>query len=154
MELKVSCHFIDNLQPTNSNVKLLQYHGIFLTPFNLICTKVRNTPQPCDDPAYQRTLQETLHTPSTRWGRDRSIFSTPTQMKYHSLFGIALWWKSHHTGNSLSICFTNQFTGSYITQVPTGSYVRTYFSVGIIKTSPRHPNFQKPSISWPSPSLK
>ena len=62
MELKVSCRFIGNLQPTNSNVKLLQCYGIFLISLNLICTKVKNTPQPCDDPAHQRKLQEILHT--------------------------------------------------------------------------------------------
>ena len=38
--LNVSCRFIDNLQPTNSNVKLLQCFGIFLTPLSLIFTKV------------------------------------------------------------------------------------------------------------------
>ena len=92
MELRVSCRFIDNLQPTYSNVKLLQCYDIFLTSLNLTCTKVKNSTQPCDDPAHQRTLQETPHTPSARWGRDPginspyaktqecSIFSTPTQI--------------------------------------------------------------------------
>ena len=75
LELKVSCRFIDNLQPTISNVKLLQCYGIFLTSLNLICTKVRNTPQPCDDTAHQRTLQETPHIPSMRWARDPGITS-------------------------------------------------------------------------------
>ena len=64
LDLKVLCRFIDNFQPTNSNVKLLQCYSIFLTSLNPICTKVKNTPQPCDDSAHQRTLQETLHTPN------------------------------------------------------------------------------------------
>ena len=67
-----------------------------------LLTKVKNTPQPCDEAAHQRTLQETLHTPSARCGRDPditfpyaktqdcSIFSTSTQMKYHSLLGTTL----------------------------------------------------------------
>ena len=75
MELKVSCRYIDNVQPTNSNVKLLQCYGIFLTSVKLVCTKVINTLQPCDDPAHQRTLQETLHISSARWGRDPGITS-------------------------------------------------------------------------------
>ena len=103
MELKVSCRFMDNLQPTNSKVKLLQCYGIFLTSLNLTCTKVKNTPQPCHDPPHKRTLQETLHIPSAKWGRDPgitspyaktqgcSIFATPTQMKYYSLFGNTFW---------------------------------------------------------------
>ena len=75
MCVKISCRLVDNPQPTNSNVKLLHCYGIFLTSLNLICIKVRNTPQPCDDPAHQRTLQETLHIPSARWGRDPGITS-------------------------------------------------------------------------------
>ena len=58
LELQVSCHFIDNLQPSNSNGKLLQCYGIFLTSLNLICSKVRNTPQPCDNPAYVEGFME------------------------------------------------------------------------------------------------
>ena len=46
MELKVSYRFIDNFQPTNSNVNLLQCYGIFLTSLNHTCTKVKNTPNP------------------------------------------------------------------------------------------------------------
>ena len=45
-ELKVSCCFIVNLQPTNSNVKLLQCYGTFLTLLNLTCTKVKKQPNP------------------------------------------------------------------------------------------------------------
>ena len=58
LELKVSCCFIDNLQPSNSNVKLLQCCGIFLTSCNLTCTRMKNTPQSCNDSAHQRTLQK------------------------------------------------------------------------------------------------
>ena len=35
LKVKASWRFIDNLQPTNSNVKLLQCYGIFLTSLNL-----------------------------------------------------------------------------------------------------------------------
>ena len=44
LDLKVLCRFIDNFQPTNSNVKLLQCYNIFLTSLNPICTKVKHTP--------------------------------------------------------------------------------------------------------------
>ena len=67
MKLKVSCRFIDNLQTTNSNVKLLRCYGIFLTSLNLT--------EHCDDPAHQRMIQETLHTLNARWGRDTGITS-------------------------------------------------------------------------------
>ena len=88
------CCFINNLQPTNSNVKLLQCYCIFLTSLNLTCTKAKNTSQPCHDSAHQRTLQETLKTSSVRWARDSGItspyaktqdcskFSAPTLMIY------------------------------------------------------------------------
>ena len=88
------CCFINNLQPTNSNVKLLQCYCIFLTSLNLTCTKAKNTSQPCHDSAHQRTLQETLKTSSVRWARDPGItspyaktqdcskFSAPTLMIY------------------------------------------------------------------------
>ena len=99
LELKVSCLFISNLEPSSSNVKLLQCYGIYLTSLNLTCTKVKNTPQSCDDSAHQRTLQETLHTTSAGWGKDRGItslyaktqdciiFFDPTLMMYHNLLG-------------------------------------------------------------------
>ena len=75
MELKVSCLFIDNLQPAkySNDVKLLEWYGIFLTPPNLTCRKVKNTPQPCDDPAHQRLFQGTLHIARIQ---DCSIFSS------------------------------------------------------------------------------
>ena len=49
-----------------THVKLLQRYRIFLTSLKLNCTKVKNTPQLCDDPAYQRSFQENLHTLSER----------------------------------------------------------------------------------------
>ena len=61
-KLKVSCRFIDNLQLTNPNVKLLQCYGIFFKSRNLTCTEVKNTPHRRADSAHYRTLQ----TPSTR----------------------------------------------------------------------------------------
>ena len=38
------------LQPTN-----LQCYSIFLTSLKLTCTKMTNTPKPCDDPAHRST---------------------------------------------------------------------------------------------------
>ena len=73
MEYKVSCGFIDNLQQTIYNVKLFQFYGIFLKSLTLTCTKVKNTPKPCDDPSHQKTLQGTLHT--ARWDSDPGITS-------------------------------------------------------------------------------
>ena len=32
-----------------------------------------NTLQACDDPAHERLLQDSLHTPSVRWGRNPGI---------------------------------------------------------------------------------
>ena len=61
-KLKVSCRFIDNLQLTNPNVKLLQCYDIFFKSRNLTCTEVKNTPHRRTDSAHYRTLQ----TPSTR----------------------------------------------------------------------------------------
>ena len=72
--------FIGNLQPTNSNVKLLECCDIFLRSFNLTRAKVKNTNQPCDDSANQRTLQKILHTPFARWSRDMA--SSPLQLKH------------------------------------------------------------------------
>ena len=37
---------IDNLQPTNSNIKLLPCYGIFLTSRNLTCTRIKKHPNP------------------------------------------------------------------------------------------------------------
>ena len=70
--------FIGNLQPANSNVKLLQRYGIFLTSFNLTCIKVKNTVQLCDDPAHQRPSQETLHPL-------RAILASPPLMLKHKI---------------------------------------------------------------------
>ena len=58
LELKVSCRFMDNLQPTNSNVKLSQCYCIFLTSRSLTCTRMKNTPQSRSDSVQQRTLQK------------------------------------------------------------------------------------------------
>ena len=119
----------------------------FWLPLTSLVPKWKN--QSCDDPVYQRPFKETLHTPRARWSRDPSItstyaktqdcniFSTPTQIKYHSLFGTTFRLKPDHEVTSPSIYFINQFTGSYMTQVPTVSYLQTYFSKEIIKT-PQH----------------
>ena len=50
--------------------------------------------------------------------------------------------KPHHAGTKSLICFTNQFSGSYMTQVPTGILLQTYFSMEIIKT----PQYSKTSL--------
>ena len=78
--LIVSCRFIDNLQPTNSNVKLLQCYGIFLTSRNLTCTRMKNTPQSRNDSAHQRTLQK-LSTPQVWNGA--GILASPPPMPIH-----------------------------------------------------------------------
>ena len=56
--LKFHAVLSTNLQPTNSNVKLLQCYGIFLTSRNLICTRMKNTSQSCNDSVHQRMLQK------------------------------------------------------------------------------------------------
>ena len=79
LELKVSCRFIDNLQPANSNVELLQCHGIFLTSRNLTCTKMKNTIQSHNDSAHQRKLQESP-TPQVQ-NVARTLASRPPMLK-------------------------------------------------------------------------
>ena len=49
---------IDNLQPANSNVKLLQNHDIFLTSRNLTCTRIKSPPQSRNNSTRQRKLQK------------------------------------------------------------------------------------------------
>ena len=147
MELKVSCRFIENLQLNNSNVKLLHCYGTFLTSINLTCTEVKTNSNPAMTQQI-RPFHETLHTPCVRWGRNPGITShyaknIPTQIKYPSLFWMAFLLKPHHAGTKSLICFPNQFSGSYMTQVPTGILLQTYFSMEIIKTPQRHPNIQK-----------
>ena len=77
------CCFIGNLQPTNSNVKLLQCYDIFLRSSNLTSAKVKNTSQPCDDSAHQRMLQKILHSPFARWSRDMA--SSPLTLKHKTV---------------------------------------------------------------------
>ena len=49
--------YVCNLQLTN--VITITMLGIFfLTSLNLTCITVKNMPQPCDDPAYQRPFQK------------------------------------------------------------------------------------------------
>ena len=45
---------------------------------------------------------------------------------------------------SSSICYTNRFTRPYMTQVPIGCHLRTYFSTETMRRSQRHPNIRKP----------
>ena len=94
MELKVSCRFIGNLQPTNSNVKLLQCYGIFFTSHNLTCTRMKNTPQSRNDSAHQRTLQK----PSTPqvWNGAGTLASPPPMPKHKTVvyFPLSHQWLS------------------------------------------------------------
>ena len=109
MELKVSCRLINNLQPINSNVKLLQCYDIFLTSHDLICMyqSEKLTPTLWWPNTSENAPGNPPHpSPSARWGRDPgitslyaktqdcSIFPTPTLMKYHSLLFVALWHRS------------------------------------------------------------
>ena len=71
------------MREANSNVKMLQCYGIFLTSLNLTCTKEKDTPQPCDDPAHQRTLYETLHIPSA--GGAGILASLPLMLKHKTV---------------------------------------------------------------------
>ena len=143
------------------SVKLLQRYGIFLTSSNLTCTRMKNTPQSCNNSAHQRTLQKPSTPQSVKWGRgpgitstyaktqDCSILSIPAPMMQHSL-RTTFQQKLHHAGISSSICFTNQFTRPCMMQVPNGSHLRTYFSIKIITTPqysktplcPDHPQVQ------------
>ena len=88
LELKVSCRSIDNLQPTKSNVKLLQCYGTFLTSRNLTCTRIKNTPQSRNDSAHQRTLQKPSIPQSVKWGRGLGIFSTYAKTQDCSILSI------------------------------------------------------------------
>ena len=88
LELKVSCCFIINLQPTNSNVKLLQCYGIFLTSHNLTCTRIKNTPQSRNDSAHQRMLQKPSTPQSVKWGRYPGITSTYVKTQDCSILSI------------------------------------------------------------------
>ena len=66
--------FIDNLQPNNSNVKLLQCYGIFLTSLNLTFTKVKTHLNPVMTQHVRD--QEILYTLSLRWGRNPGLASS------------------------------------------------------------------------------
>ena len=88
MELKVSCRFIDNIQPTNSNVKLLQRYGIFLMSRNLTCTRMKKTPQSGSDSAHQRALQKPSTPHSVKCGRDPGITSTYAKTQDCSVLSI------------------------------------------------------------------
>ena len=77
---------------------------IILKSLNLPCTKVKKHPNPVMT-HHIRGHSGKLHTPSVKWSRDPditspyakaedwSIFFTPTQMKYHTLFYIYIFYK-------------------------------------------------------------
>ena len=78
-ELKVLCRFIDNLQPNNSNVKLLPCYGIFLTPLNLTCTKVKTHPNPV---MTQRIRSHSRKLSTFQlWDRTETLPSPPLMLK-------------------------------------------------------------------------
>ena len=147
---KVSCRFIDILQPTISNVKLLQCHCIFLTSLSFFL------PLLCDDLAHQIPFQEALHTPSA--SGTGTLVSPPLMLKHQTAvyFPPPHKWIipcseiPHHAGTSSSICFRNQFAVSQMSQVTTGSYLQTYVTMKIIKTPQRHSNIENLCIFLPS----
>ena len=82
---KWKTHFrrVMTLQPTNSNVKLFQCYGIFLTSRNLSCTKVKNTPQYRNDSAHQKTFQKPS-TPQVQNGAG-TLASLPPVLKHKTV---------------------------------------------------------------------
>ena len=84
----VSCRFIDNFQPTNSNVKLLECYSIFLTSVNITYTKVKYRPQPCDD----QHIRERSRKPSTPQARDGAgnLVSPPLMLKHKTVVYLPL----------------------------------------------------------------
>ena len=88
MELKVSCCFIDNLQRTNCNIKLLHCYGIFLTSLNLTCTRMKKTLQSRNDSAHQGTLQKT---PALQvWNGAGTLASPPPMPKQKTVVDFPL----------------------------------------------------------------
>ena len=104
----------------------------------------------CDDLAHQIPFQEALHTPSA--SGTGTLASPPLMLKHQTAvyFPPPHKWIipcseiPHHAGTSSSICFRNQFAVSQMSQVTTGSYLRTYVTMEIIKTPQRHSNIWKP----------
>ena len=105
--LNFSCRFIDNLQPANSNVKLLQCYGIFLTSHNLPCTRMKNTPQSCNDSAHQRALQKPSK--SQVWNGSGTLASPPPMPKHKTVVYFPLphqWWSIVSERTSGKNCIT------------------------------------------------
>ena len=145
MELKVSCRFIDNLQPTICNVKVLQCYGIFLTSHNLTFTRMKNTPQSRNDSVHQRTLQDTS-TPQV-WNRAGILASAPPMLKHKTVECFLLpqcWCIIASERPSGKNCITHVPVHRSVSLISllvyTGSHLRTYFSIKIRTTSQRHPN--------------
>ena len=116
MELKVPCRFIDKLQPTNSNVKVLPCYVIFLTSRNLICTKMKTHRNPA---MIQHIWECSRNSPHPKVWNGAGILASPPPMPkpntvvyipfphFFADFGVSLWCR-----NSLScilyyvyICF-------------------------------------------------
>ena len=83
MELKVSCRFIENHQLNNSNVKLLQGYGIYLTSLYLTCTKLKTHP----NPVMTQHIRCYSRKPSILQVRDRAetLASPPLMLKHKTV---------------------------------------------------------------------
>ena len=151
--LKASCRFTDNLPQTDSNIKLLQCYGIFLTSLNRNCTKVKihlNS-------VMTEHIKDRSRKPSTLQVRDRVVtLASPSLMLKHRTvvyFPVPCKWniiffrEPRRTGTSPLICFTNQFTDFYITQISTVSHLQTCSSMKIIKAPQRESNI------WNTPGI-
>ena len=164
MELKVSCHFNNNLQPTNSNAKLLQCYGIFLTSRNLTCTRMKNTHQSRNDSVHQRTLQKTF--PPQVWNGARTLASSPPMPSHKTVVYFPFpqqWYSLVSERPSSKNCITQGTVHRFVplintrpdmTQVPKGSHLRSYFSIEIMRTFQRHPNIWRPLYMLTIPKSK
>ena len=83
MELRIWWRFIDNLQPNNSNAKLSQCYGIFLTSLNLTCTKVKTYP----NPVMTQYIRCHFRKPTTLQVRNRAeiLASSPLTLEHKTV---------------------------------------------------------------------
>ena len=57
------------------NIAVIYLYNITYMLSNITYLSIYLSIYPCDDSTHQRTLQETLHSPSARWDRDPGIIS-------------------------------------------------------------------------------
>ena len=76
------------LQPTNSNVKLLQCYGIFSTSFDLTSTKVKTHPNPAVTQHIRDRSRKTA-TPQVHDGAG-TLASPPLMLKHKTVIYFAL----------------------------------------------------------------